>query len=241
MDKTRLWIIGSVLVMVVIGALGWIVGIQPQLDAATAASAQTAQVESGNAIKATLLAKMKKDSENLPKLKQQLADLSASVPSTADWPTFSDELSGFATSSGVVIVASTQGDGKPYSLPQADGAAAAPAAGGSGSGSTATPTPTPSSTPAPTATPAPAPVVGAPPVTSALITGENFTVVPVSVTARGGEKELLAFIEAVQTGKRLFLVNGLDINKAQAGEGFDAKLSGYIYVLTDPSKATTNK
>jgi hypothetical protein len=84
-------------------------------------------------------------------------------------------------------------------------------------------------------------VVGAPPVTTALITGENFTVVPVSVTARGGEKELLAFIEAVQTGKRLFLVNGLDINKAQAGEGFDAKLSGYIYVLTDPSKAATNK
>ncbi len=238
MDKNRLWIIGSVLVMVVIGALGWVVGIQPQLEGATAANAETATVEGGNAVKATLLAKMRKDSENLPKLKEQLAELAASVPSTADATTFSDEMNGFAATNGVIVVASTQSDGQAYALPDAP-AAAAPAAAAGGSGATPAPTPTPSA--AATPAPAPTPVVGAPPVTSGLITSKNFTVIPVSVTVRGAEDQIFAFIKAAQNGKRLFLVNGLDINTAESGTGFDAKLSGYIYVLTDPTKAKTTK
>ena len=49
MDKNRLWIIGAVVVMVAIVALGWVVAIQPQLDAAAAADAQRATVDATNA------------------------------------------------------------------------------------------------------------------------------------------------------------------------------------------------
>lgn len=241
MDKTRLWIIGSVLVMVIVGALGWIVGIQPQLDQATAANAQTSQVESANTVKATILAKMKKDSENLPSLKQKLSELTASVPAQADWPTFSDEMSGFAAAAGVTVIASTAGEGKAYAPPQADGApAAAGASTGSSSGTGATPTPTPSAPPTPA--PAPTPAAGAPPVTTDLIDASNFTVIPVSVTVRGTEDQIFAFIASAQAGKRLFLVNALNIDTAQSGPGaFDAKVSGYIYVLNTGTGGKTSK
>ncbi len=49
MDRNRLWIIGAVVVMVAIAALGWVVGVQPQLDAAAAADAQRATVDATNA------------------------------------------------------------------------------------------------------------------------------------------------------------------------------------------------
>lgn len=235
MDKTRLWIIGSVLVMVAVVALGWLLGIQPQLDQATAASAQTASVESGNTVKAAVLAKMKKDSENLGALKKQLTELGTSVPSKAEWSSFGDELNGMATANAVTIVASTAGDGQAYALPESP-AAAAPAAGSTG-GSTATPSPTPT----PTATAAPVKVPGSPPLTSPLITSADFTLIPVSVTVRGSEDQVLGFVRSAQNGSRLFLVNGLTIDPSASAPGFDAQLSGYIYVLSDGSEAKTTK
>jgi Tfp pilus assembly protein PilO len=240
MDKTRLWIIGSVLLMVVVAALGWIVGVQPQLDQATAASAQTAEVESGNAAKAAVLATMKKDNEDLSALKKQLTSLQASIPSKEEWPAFGDELNTMAAAAGVTIVSVVTDEGQAYALPAAP-AAATPAAGSAGgSAATPAPTPTPGPTAAATATPAPATVAGAPPVTSPLITSANFTLVPVSVTVRGDEKQILQFVHASQTGTRLLLVNGLKIAPSSEGLALDAKVSGYLYVLgnaTEVNKA----
>ena len=104
MDKTRLWIIGSALAMVAIAALGWVLGIQPQLDAATAADGQTAQVDGQNTANSTVLARLKKDSEGLPELKDQLAQLEASIPSTQQAPAFADELRA-AHPRGTVLIA----------------------------------------------------------------------------------------------------------------------------------------
>ena len=128
MDKTRLWIIGSVLVMAVIATLGWIVGIQPQLDQASAAGVETAQVQSGNAVKQTVLAKMKKDSENLATLKKKLTSLKTSVPTLEEWPAFGDEINSMAAANGVAIVSVTTSDGQAYTTPVAPAAAPAPGA-----------------------------------------------------------------------------------------------------------------
>ena len=240
MDKTRLWIIGSVLVMAVIATLGWIVGIQPQLDQASAAGVETAQVQSGNAVKQTVLAKMKKDSENLATLKKKLTSLKTSVPTLEEWPAFGDEINSMAAANGVAIVSVTTSDGQAYTTPVAPAAAPAPgAASGSSPAATSTPTPSPSSSPTPT--PAPVKVVGAPPLNSPLITSSNFTLVPVSVTVRGSVDQIVAFVHSAQTGVRLFLVNALTIDNASAGVGLDGKVSGYIYVLNKASEVNTAK
>ncbi|WP_374009669.1 hypothetical protein [Leifsonia sp. LS-T14] len=237
MDRTRLWIIGSVLAMAVIGVLGWLVGIQPQLDQATAASDQTIQAQSSAAANAAILAKMKKDSENVPALKKQLADLAVSVPKTRELADYADELTGLATANGLTVLGMTVGDGQGYKAPQIPGAAPAPAAGGAAAGSTPAPTPTPTPTPgaAGAATAAPTPPVvtaGVPPAASELITSQNLVFVPVSFSVRGSEDQILAFVGAAQKTKRLFLVDGISIDPpAGGGAGYDAKASGYVYVL----------
>lgn len=232
MDKTRLWIIGSVLVMVVLAALGWVVGIQPQLDQSTAADAQTAQVESSNMASQAVLTKLKKDNGALPELKSQLGSLQTSIPAEAQTPAFMDELNALASANGLTVIASQITDGAGF-VPPVNPAAQAPAATSSGSGSTATPTPsptpTPSVAPAPTATPTAVP--GMPPAVSTLVSKDDFTVIPVSITVRGNYPNIVAFVAAAQKGNRLFMVNGINVGPAANGPGFDSKVSGLIYVL----------
>lgn len=239
MDKTRLWMIGSVIVMVALVALGWVVGIQPQLDQAAAADTQTAQVDQTIAANTAVLDRLKKDSANLPALKKTLASLAVSVPTESANAAFMDELNGFAATNGVVISGWAIADGQPYAAPAAP--AAPVASTGSSAASTATPSPSATPTPAPTATAAPAPVAGMPPVVSPLITAQNFTVVPVSFTVTGGYPNVVAFLHAAQTGQRLFLVDGLSTAPASTGAGVDAKITGYTYVLTLPKAAAAQK
>jgi len=100
-DKNRLWIICSVLVMALVVAGGWFLGVQPQLGAFADAEAQTASVQQTNEKYAQTLAKLKKDSENLPALKAKLASLAASVPEGSDIPAFIDQLNALYTASNV--------------------------------------------------------------------------------------------------------------------------------------------
>ncbi|WP_295127487.1 type 4a pilus biogenesis protein PilO [uncultured Leifsonia sp.] len=237
MDKTRLWIIGSVLAMVVVAALGWVLGIQPQLDQSAAADAQTLQVEGTNTASRLALNKLKKDSESLDDLKSQLAAVQTSIPAEAQTPAFMDEITALAAANGLTVTASQITDGAGF-VPPVNPAAPAPAAA-SGTGSTATPTPSPTATPTPT--PKPTAVPGMPPAASPLVTKDDFTVIPVSVTVRGAYSNILAFVEAAQKGQRLFLVNGIDVGPAANGPGFDGKVSGFIYVLTTGAQAAPAK
>lgn len=240
MDKTRLWIIGSVLAMVVVAALGWVLGIQPQLDQAAAADAQTVQVQSSNTAAQAVLTKLQKDSEGLPALKSRLAALGTSIPSDAQVPAFTDELTALAAANGVTITAWQITDASGF-VPPANPAAPAAAAPASGSSSTATPTPSPSATPTPTPTPKPTAVPGMPPAASPLVTKDDFTVIPVSVTVRGDYPNIVAFVSAAQKGQRLFMVNGISVGPAANGPGFDGKVSGLIYVLGAPTEAAPAK
>lgn len=117
MDKTRLWSIGAVVVMVAIVALGWVAAIQPQLDAASAADAQTSKVEQTNTASSLVLAQLQKDYKNLPALKSKLAALQTSVPKEQSIPSFVDELSALASANGLTITNWTATDGQPYAPP----------------------------------------------------------------------------------------------------------------------------
>lgn len=236
MDKTRLWIIGSVLAMAIVVVFGWVVGVQPQLDQAAAADAQTDQVEASNTANAAVLARLKKDSEGLPELKEQLKTLTTSVPADRQADEFTDAVGALAAGAGVKVLGTEISDGQAYAPPVDPGGAPAAASGGSSSSSsTSTPTPSPSgsATPAPQAAATPSP--GMPPVTSTLVDAENFTLVPISATVTGEYANILAFVKAVQSGSRLVLVDGIDVGPAAAGTGYDAKVSGYLYVLSDGS------
>ena len=230
MDKTRLWIIGSLLAMVVVAALGWVLAIQPQLDQSAAADAQTAQVNSTNAANQAVLAKLKKESAELPALQAQLAALGTSVPSDANVPAFGDELTGFAAANGVTITGWQITDAQGFVPPVNP---VAPAAAATSSGSSATPAPAATPTPSTTPTPAPAPtaVPGMPPAASSLVNKDNFTVLPVSVSVRGGYANIVAFVAAAQKSQRLFMVDSVNVGPAANGPGFDGKVGGLIYVL----------
>ncbi|MBN9633032.1 MAG: hypothetical protein J0I18_20920 [Actinobacteria bacterium] len=111
MDKNRLWLIASVLVMALVLVGGWFVGVQPQLAGIADSEAQTAAVEATNEQNARVVAQLKKDSENLPALKAKLAELAASVPQGSDIPPFVDQLNALYSSSGVVCVDQAFADG----------------------------------------------------------------------------------------------------------------------------------
>lgn len=227
MDKTRLWMIASVLVMALVVAGGWFLGVQPQLGAIAEAESQTTSVQQTNAAYARALAKLKKDAADLPALKAKLASLAASVPEGSAVPAFIDQLNALYTASNVVCIDQSFSDAVAYS-PVAPAAPAAPAAP---SGSQ-TPAPGATSTPAP----APTPAAGTPPVVSSLITATNFAARPVSVTVRGQFADILNFVNGLQTGQRLFLVTSfstMPATDAGAGAGsLDAKIAGYVFSLT---------
>lgn len=240
MDKNRLWVIGSVLVMAVVIGLGWIVGIQPQLANSAASDAERVQVQATNAAHQATLAQLKKDFSNLEPLNRQLAALSQSVPSGTAIPAFVDEVNALSASSAVTVTGATFADALPYA-PVAAPAAAAPASG-STSSSTATPTPTPTPTPSAgsTASPAPyAPVAGMPPVVNPKITPANFSSLAVTLTVQGGYQRILDFVHGLQTGERLFLVTGITTTAITSTTGTPvapgdetATITGLIYVVS---------
>lgn len=247
MDRNRLWLIGSVLLMVVAVALGWFVGVAPQLSAIAAADAQRAQVQQLNARHQATLARLKKDFAQLGVLQGRLADLSGSVPGDSASSAFVDEVDSVAGSAGVTVTGVSIADAQPY-VP------VSPPASGGGSGGqpsltasappSASPAASPTPTPAPTPAPAPTPVAGMPPVTSPELTSSNFSSLAVTLSVSGGYAQILAFVDGMQSAKRLFLVDGITTAPVQsAGSGAGAAgsqtatVSGLLYVVSSDGSA----
>lgn len=227
MNKNRLWVIASVLVMVLVLVLGVVVGIQPQLAATAAANEQRASVEASNAGQAAVLAQLKKDYAGIDKLKEELAPLSDSVPQGTEMPAFVNQLDALAGASQVTLTGITVADAVPYAPVAAP--AVAPVVTG---GATPAPAPTPAPTPAPSAT---APAAGVPPVTNPQITAENFASLAVSISVSGSYGNALNFVNGLQTGKRLFLVSGLRTTPGDTPGIVTATITGLVYVLVPPA------
>jgi Tfp pilus assembly protein PilO len=130
-DKNRIWMIGTVLVMVAVVALGLLLGIQPQLAAIATADDARGAVETTNAGQAAVLAKLQADFAGIDTLKADLAPLEASVPSGTQMPRFVNQLNALAGSTAVTLIGITVADAAPYVEPTAlaatgTGVAAAP-------------------------------------------------------------------------------------------------------------------
>lgn len=114
MNKNRMWVIGTILAMVVTVAGGWLIGIAPQLAAAASANTDRANVMAANARNEILLAKLKRDYQNIDALKNHVSTLKESVPTSADISSLVTELNSLANARKVTLKSITVSDAKPY-------------------------------------------------------------------------------------------------------------------------------
>ena len=114
MNKNRMWVIGAILAMVVIIAGGWLIGVAPQLAATASANSDRANVLASNSTNEVLLAKLKRDYQNIDALKNQVSTLQQSVPIAADVSSFVTELNSLANARQVTLKTITVSDAKPY-------------------------------------------------------------------------------------------------------------------------------
>lgn len=225
MNKNRIWMIGSVLVMAVLVLAGWFLGVQPQLAAAQLASQDRAGVETINAAHAATLAKLKKDFEDIGTLKNELAPLTASVPNNPEAPAFVKQVDALVGQTGVKLEGITWAEAQLYTPPAP---VDPPADAAATDAATATPTPAP----------APAAPVAVAPVTNALITASNFASLSMQITVSGGYDNVMNFVSGLQSGERLFMATGLTTTAgAEGSTDVSATISGLVYVLVEPSAA----
>jgi Tfp pilus assembly protein PilO len=217
----RIWIAGAVIVALGIVALGWLLGVQPQLDARTSAQDARAAVASTNQQAATRAAQLAKEAQNTDQLTATNDTLKKSVPSAADVPAFVDEVNSAAEAAGVVVTGISVAAAQPYQAPTA-------AASGS-SATTATPAPSAAATPA----------AGMPPFTDSRINDKTMAVIPVTIDAKGEYLKVLDFVKALQTGERYYLATGISTSADTSGDqptgAVTAELTGSIFALTPTS------
>ena len=218
--SSRMWVLGAGLLTVAIVAMGWFLGVAPKLDQADAADQQRADVAAQNVVHQNEVTKIKKQYEQLPQLKSELAVLRSAVPADDDLSTFLGELHELEQQNQVSLTSFTAKDGLPY----------APA-GGTGKTST-------DKSVSPNKTESPGTALGtAKATTSPLVTPDNFVAITVGVTVTGTQPQVMDFIEGLQTGKRLFLVTDLSLAQNKANS-FEATITGFVYVLLDANALT---
>lgn len=116
---------GMVLAIVVLVGGGWLIGIVPQLAAAATANTNRANVVVANTQNQILLAKLKRDYQNIDALRNQLSLLKEAVPPKADISSFVTELNTLASTRAVTLKSITVSDAKSYTpVTQAPGAVA---------------------------------------------------------------------------------------------------------------------
>ena len=229
MEKHRLWVIASVMAIVAVVGLGFLLGVQPQLTALSAAESELAAVEANNAAAEAKLAALKVEFERIDELQVELTDLVQSVPTGANAPELVDQLDGLAKNGGLALIAITVADAQPYAtVGEAVVALAEPEPGVASTDSSMTP-------------PAPAQVQpGAPPITNALITPDNFAVLEVQVRVKGSYAQVLDYVNGLQSGPRLFLVTALTTTPPDESTGLvEATIGGLVYAALTPDLTTT--
>lgn len=207
MTTTRWRTAGAAVVMVAIVALGWVLGIDPRLTEARVADDERATVTALNASYEAVLVKLKELDEDLPALSSELAVLRSALPADAEISTLLGQLNVLAADSGVVLTAITAGVPAPFASTEV--VAEAPVATEEGTEE------------ADAAAVAPA-------------GPENFVSVPISVTAAGAAPGVLDFVQRVQFGTRLFVVDGLTVIYEE--DGGTVTIEGLVYVLTDGTR-----
>ncbi|PZF44827.1 MULTISPECIES: hypothetical protein [unclassified Curtobacterium] len=234
MTRNRLNMLLAVVAMVVVALAGFFLGVQPHLAQAASDRTDQVSVDATNRTTAAELARLKDRAKSLPAMKAELAELTTSVPSSANMSSFYGAVDGVAARAGVKVSAITTSDAVAYTAP----VAASTAAGTEDSSASATDEATDAATPDPTAASTGAATA---PVTDPAISAANFSAIPVSVSVDGSFDQALSFVGGMQDGARLFLVTTVSSSISQdstdpaAAAATTWTFGGYVYVLTAES------
>ncbi|HWM35191.1 MAG TPA: hypothetical protein VNR36_13265 [Pseudolysinimonas sp.] len=223
MQKHRILSLASILAMLLIPALAFLLVAQPQLDAAATADQQRLDMEAQITASAAIVAQLKKDSDNLSELNDDLNALRTSIPFKVDSDGYIDGLDALAKLAKVEISSLTVDESRPYiaATPATDpGAGATDANAGGETDGEASEAVTP-----------PVPVSDPAIVTSPLITSDSFVTVPVTVSVEGTFAQVLKFAQGLQSSPRLFLVTDFDVTSLEGGSEMTANIGGFIYVI----------
>jgi Tfp pilus assembly protein PilO len=248
MPKSRIWAIGCALTVIVSIALGWVLGASPLLATAKSADEAREAAEAQNASYSQELVILKDQFEGIDQLEDQLDDLRQELPTAAALPDYLRQLSTEAQQHSVSLTSITTADAVAYAPTTAEAPVAEPPAADAEAPAAEAAAPQTDGAAAP-----PAEGAGVP-VTSSLVTAENFIAIPITLAFDGGYDNVLAFVEGLQKGTRLTAVTALSTTKDAAEaptESEDANspatplatdavsgtLSMLIYVLLDPTAA----
>ncbi|WP_394552997.1 hypothetical protein ACDF64_01400 [Agromyces sp. MMS24-JH15] len=211
MNRNRIIQLVLVVGMIAIVALGFVLGIQPQLAMQASADGQRATVEAGNTAQAATLAALEEDAANTTDLESQWAAASKSIPDGTGIPEYLREVDAVAAANGVRVTGLTIADAAPYQVQTAT-----VDAGGSAEPTATVPQP----------------------LQDSRITAGNFAYFAVDLQVTGSYEQVLGFVNGLQAGDRLMLVTNLTTTK-NAGDPnlVDATVSGLIYSLVAADQA----
>lgn len=117
MKTARLWMLGSVVVIIALLVGTWFVGISPRLAEAAIANNERATVEAQNAAHQATLASLKTQFEGISDLRSDLEGLRVAVPADADTADLIRQLNAYATSAGVTITGITLSPPERFAAP----------------------------------------------------------------------------------------------------------------------------
>ena len=239
MDRNRIKMIVAALSGVAVLALGFLLGVQPQLTSASAAADQRTSIETQNEGLRATLAQLVAENDQLSTLSADRDARRASVPDAADMPELIRQLDDMADAAGVPVTSFTTADALSYEMPASAAAPVADAATTDGAevaegadAEAAAPTEAAGPT-APTA------------FTDPAVTSANFSTIAVTVDIQGSYDQALDFVDRLQKGQRLFLVTAITSSEAEEGVDGEAAapdaqtwtVGGLVFVMQDGDTA----
>lgn len=222
MNIDRIWIIGISGVILIVGVLGWLLGVSPVMAQVNTANDTRTSIAATNQASEVKIAVLKRQFSNVAKLQTQLDALRGSISGEPDLASFLREIDTLTNQYQVSLTNVSVSAPEKY----VPAVAAAPAV--TGTGSTSSPSPSPS--------PSPSASAGAAPASTAVEMagpGGRLLLIPVKIDFKGSYDSIMKLVGALQTGGRLYLVTDLMV-KASATTGsteFTANVTGNVYAL----------
>ena len=116
MTGTRIWALGTTVVIIAVLALGYLLGVSPMMTRLSAAEQELATTEANNQAQLGTLQIMKAQYEDLAALEDELEVLRISVPGAIDTDFVYSLLASYQNGTGTNVTAITTGEAQPYGM-----------------------------------------------------------------------------------------------------------------------------
>jgi Tfp pilus assembly protein PilO len=220
--------IGTALLVIATVALGWVLGISPQLKEASTAAEETAAVDAQNVVNTADLEALKKQFAEIDSIRDELGKLEVALPGGVAVTSFLRQIDALSTQHGVTVEGITPGAAEEFD----SGAAPDDAAAVEGE-EPAAPAPSASSD----ADERAAEIADVVADASKQVDGGKLIAVEMTIAVSGPYDAVLAFTQGLQLGDRLFMANGLtmtqvgDMTVATDSRAYEGTITGLIYVI----------